>query len=355
MTHMKKNIFYFTPYYPPDNNAAAIRNYWFVKTLKEDGHNVRLVTGKNLHVGLPKNTDSAINRLWKEQLAGISLFMKVLTSRNDLYFFSSPPFITVLLGSLACRITKRKYILDIRDIYPEVFLHLGLLKEESPIYKFILNLTKRMYRSADTIITVSKGLQNKIQNHNPDSKVELIYNGYDCDLFKPNPDKFDKYTIVFHGNLGKFQRIDLLVEVARLMEQSHPDIQFKVIGYGPGEKHLQSPPSNLEYLGPMKYEDIAKYIAKCHMGISLRTDDEISREALPVKVFEYIGVRIPVIVTPQGEASGLVAQYDFGLSCSNDAHDIVKTIQKAFEQQIARNKKEEFSRQGQAKLIKEII
>ncbi len=353
MTHMKKNIFYFTPYYPPDNNAAAIRNYWFVKTLKEDEQNVQLVTGNDLLFKLPKNTDSAIKRLWKEQLAGIALFFKVLSSKHDLYFFSSPPFITILLGSLACRITKRRYILDIRDIYPEVFLHLGLLKEDSPIYKFILGLTKKMYKSADSIITVSKGLQNKIRNHSPESKVELIYNGYDSDLFKPNPNKFEKYTIVFHGNLGKFQRIDLLVEVARLMEKSHPDIQFKVIGYGPGEKHLQNPPSNLEYLGLMKYEDIASYIAKCHMGISLRTDDEISREALPVKVFEYIGVGIPVIVTPQGEASELVENKKLGSTAKNKAQKIIQKILET--KRINIGSVDNFSRQAQSQKVTSII
>ena len=354
MTLMKKNIFYFTPHLPPDNNAAAVRNYWFVKTLKEDGHQLKLVTGKNLSFGLPKNTDRPIKRLWKEQMAGVCLFFQVLMSKSDLYIFSSPPFITILIGSLACRLTNKKYILDIRDIYPEVFIHLKLLKADSLAYKLILRWTKKMYNAAESIITVTEGLENKIKNHCPDTKVERIYNGYDSELFKPNTDKFDKYTIVFHGNLGKFQRIDLLVDVAREMEKSHSDIQFKIIGYGPGEKYLKSPPSNLEYLGPMKYQDIAKFISRCHMGISLRTDDDISREAFPVKVFEYIGVNVPLVITPYGEAAEFVINRSLGVKSTNDVYQIIKAIEEAREN-ITGNNLESFSRQTQSKKIKELI
>lgn len=340
MTLMKKNIFYFTPYYLPDNNAAAVRNFWFVKTLREDGHEVKLVTGKDLAFKLPKNTDSAIKRLLMEQMAGIALALKIIFSKNDLYFLSSPPFFTVLVASLACRLLGKKYILDIRDLYPEVFVNLGLLPKESTAYKYILRFTQIMYNGAQTIITVTEGLENKIRAHSPEAKIHRIYNGYDSELFKPSSEKFDKYTVVFHGNLGKFQRIDLLVDVAREMEETHPEIQFKVIGYGPGAELFKSPPPNLEYLGPMKYEEIAKYIAKCHMGISLRTDDEISREAFPVKVFEYIGVGIPVVITPEGEAAKFVEQSGFGFTTRNSADSIINAIIKT------KNNKKEISEKG---------
>lgn len=348
---MKKNIFYFTPYYLPDNNAAAVRNFWFVKTLREDGHEVKLVTGKDLAFKLPKNTDSAIKRLLMEQMAGFSLALKILFSKNDLYFLSSPPFFTVLVASLACRLLGKKYILDIRDLYPEVFVNLGLLPKESTAYKYILKFTQIMYNGAQSIITVTEGLENKIRKHSPKAEIHRIYNGYDSALFKPSNEKFDKYTVVFHGNLGKFQRIDLLVDVAREMEKTHPEIQFKVIGHGPGAELLKTPPSNLEYLGPMKYEEIAHYIAKCHLGISLRTDDEISKDAVPVKVFEYMGVGLPILVTPKGEASKLIEKEKLGYGRDNNLNEIVSTISKIMKLNPNSSNPQYFNRKNQAQAI----
>lgn len=352
----KQNIFYFTPSFPPVNNAAAIRNYWFVKTLRDDGHTVSLITGRELFFKLPKNTDGALKRLFMEKLAGVSLALKVLFSRHETYIFSSPPFLTVVIAALACRILKKNYILDIRDLYPEVFASLGLVSQKSFAYRYILYFTKIMYRNAKAVITVTKGLEDKIKKHCPSANVCLIYNGYDSELFKPNIEKFEKYTIVFHGNLGKFQRIDLLVEVARAMEKIHPQIEFKVIGYGPGEKFLKNPPQNLQYLGAMKYEDIAKFIAKCHMGISLRTDDEISREAFPVKVFEYMGVGIPVIISPLGEASQFIEKNQLGKEVENKTENIIQTIEHYIHNsEELKQSCEEFSRKNQAMKILNII
>ena len=138
------------------------------------------------------------------------------------------------------------------------------------------------------------------------------------------------------------------------MEEQHPDMEFKVIGYGSGEKFLKNPPGNLEYLGAMKYEDIAKYIAKCHMGISLRTDDEISREAFPVKVFEYMGVGIPMVVTPQGEASSLIENEGIGVGCANEVKAIIAGISSLKESHM-QAKLEHFSRQDQSKRILQIL
>lgn len=344
---MKKNIFYFSPYFPPENNAASVRNFWFVKVLKNDGHKVHLVTNDMLYFKLPLNTDSAFKRLIKEALSGINLFFKVLFSKKEIYIFSSPPFITIMIGVFACWLKRSKYILDIRDIYPQVFFSLGIISEDSLPSKISLWITKKMYDKAFSIITVTNGIKKIIENETK-TKIALIYNGYDPELFKPSIEKFDKFTVVFHGNLGKFQRIDLLVEVAKEMEKTHPEIQFKVIGKGPGEKYLQAPPSNLEYLGAINYQEIGKYISKCHLGISLRTDDQISRDAFPVKVFEYIGVGIPVIVSPEGEASNFVKKEEFGFETENIKENVCHLIIKAQSTEFSQKSNEEFSRYNQA-------
>lgn len=352
MIKQKKNIFYFTPALPPASNAAAVRNYWFIKTLKEDGHNLSVVTGEDLFFKLPSNQESAVKRLIKEVCAGLSLFFKVLYSNKDLFFFSSPPYITIMIAIFACWLRGHKYILDIRDIYPHVFFNLGLIAKDSLPAKMLLKVTGLMFTKAQHVITVAEGLVNLVKEMSPSAKIKLIYNGYDDDLFKPSTEKFKKFTVVFHGNLGKFQRIDLLRKVAEKMLTADPEIKFKVIGYGPGEKFLQEPPANLEFLGKIDYQDIAKYIAKCHLGISLRTEDQISRDALPVKMFEYIGVGIPVIVTPKGEAGKLIESEKLGFQLDNNVAEIIENILEIKNSSLQQsNSNNRFSRQFQSKKI----
>ena len=350
---MKKNIFYFTPSLINESNAAAVRNYWLHKVLNDHCQKIKLISNKDFIFKLPNNNQSTFTRLLKETFSGINLFFKVLFNKSDIYFFSSPPYITIMIGIIACWLKNKKYILDIRDVYPEVLFDLGVVQPNSIIGKILSSLTSKAYNKAYKIITVTEGFKLVIEKYT-DNKVELIYNGYDPELFKPSHEKFEKFTVVFHGNLGKFQRIDLLVEVAKVMEQTHPEIQFKIIGSGPGEKYLHNPPGNLEYLGKMPYQDIGKFIAKCHLGISLRTDDEISKEAFPVKVFEFIGVGIPVIVSPPGEASKFVEKNNLGFTTTNDPQEIKERIMNVYSNQsFNKDTSGTFSRHNQSlKLLK---
>ena len=58
----------------------------------------------------------------------------------------------------------------------------------------------------------------------------------------------------------------------------------------------------------------------------MRTDGGIGKTAFPVKVFEYIGAGLPVIVTPVSEAGGVVEGEKIGLQCDNDINKIINGI-----------------------------
>ena len=72
------NILYFTPNFPPQSEAAATRAYWFVKTLRESGHDVEVLTGQTTKSRLASNKDHPFKRLLWENIIGIELFLKML-------------------------------------------------------------------------------------------------------------------------------------------------------------------------------------------------------------------------------------------------------------------------------------
>ena len=85
-------ILYFTPFYPPQGEAASTRAYWFVKVLKEAGHSVVVLNASQFTLRPASNKDRAIIRLLKENLSGWELLFRVITRRNDIIVLSSPPF-----------------------------------------------------------------------------------------------------------------------------------------------------------------------------------------------------------------------------------------------------------------------
>ena len=116
----------------------------------------------------------------------------------------------------------------------------------------------------------------------------------------------------FHGILGQFQDVESVLEVAKRLGEH--DIDVVVIGYGVKSALLQEATiPNLHYLGRLTFDETIDVVAGCHLGLCLRRNDEISRDALPVKVWECLGLGIPSVVTPICEAGEFLQKNGCGV------------------------------------------
>ena len=331
------NIAYVAPDFLPNNNAGSIRNSFFVDALQKDNHNVFVFSSfanKKYQMilnrlKLPGNKEGNIKRLFKEICFSIEMFFRIIFYKKmDLYIISSPPFFVAIFAFIAAKIkNKNNVILDIRDIYPEVFFANNLLSAKGFIGKTLKKIEKYMYKNAKEIVTVTKGLKQLIINSSiQKNKIHLIRNGYDPNFFSHSDVKYNFFTIVFHGTMGRFQNIELLVDLIEAMKKDE-SIRFLVIGKGPKDyliKNINT--KNLHYHNNVSYTEINSYISKAHIGLSLRTDGDIGKTAFPVKVFEYIGTGLPIIITPLSEAGEVVEEEEIGLQYSNDINKIIKGI-----------------------------
>jgi glycosyltransferase involved in cell wall biosynthesis len=349
-------IFVYTPFYPPQPQAAAVRSYWIIKALKDARHEVNVYSSiktddsKKLIFNPADNKQTFLKRLFFEILAGVELFFRIFFSNKDLYILSSPPFITILIASLGCFLKKKKYIIDVRDIYPDIYFAQGLIREKSLLAILIKKVTSFMYSHAHVTLSVTPGLVKKIKNLSPTSKVELLINGYDRDLFKPCDEKFKNFTVIFHGNMGQVQNIPIILEVAKLLENENVDFHF--IGEGPQAQLFKGElTQNVKYLGSKDYKEIPSYISKAHIGFSARRDDEIGADAFPVKVFEYLGVGIPIIMTPPSKVMPTMVHsgiYEFENSQIKEMADKILELKKSGERVVL---KDNLSRQDVSKKI----
>lgn len=368
-----KNIGYIVFDFLPTPNAGAVRSSFIADELIDLGYNLFIFTSaKNLNYNIvstrivphPKKKDKNITRLIKEFLYGIGLFFTILfKKRMDIYIISTPPFFIAIFAFLASKIkNKNNLILDVRDIYPEVFFENKLISKNGFVGKILKKAEYFLYKNSKSIITVTNGLKELISLHNFNSEnIILIRNGYDENLFYASKFKNKNFTIVFHGTLGKFQNIELLVELINYFNKTNQNIKFLVIGSGVKEILLRNIElNNFTYLDNIEYKDIPGVISKCHLGISLRTDDNIGKTAFPVKIFEYIGVAIPIINTPISESGRIIEENNFGLQSDNNIELVVKNIQKiinnydSFVSSILK-KRSYYSRQYQSKKLVTLV
>jgi len=336
-----KNIFIFSQNFTPSSLGDSIRIKSIVQYLNDNGYNVTLFTTTNdpkriensllkiyiLNWAIPYNKDRFFTRLVKEIILGIELFFKLLFLKNkSYYFFTSPPFLTNLLGILATIFKKGNLIIDVRDLYPDVYVNQGLISESSSIHKLLSYLEKSIYKRAFYILCATEGLEREIINRSNKNKVILLRNGY-ANFFKISSIKQNNFTVVFHGSLSKFQNIDLLIDIIKKINNLTQEIKFIIIGSGPKEIILKNLISdNLLFLGRLSNEETAYIVNKCHLGISLRDDSKISIDSFPVKLYEYIGAGIPSIATPISEGGRILEKLKIGFNLDNNCKSIIDLI-----------------------------
>lgn len=338
----KKSVCIVVQLFYPESPAMAVRNRYLADAFLDAGYDTSILTS-NLSKGIKEyqvqtlwspigsNQDSAYIRLFKELVYSLEMFFRVLFHPAQLFFISSPPFTISYAASLACRITGKRFIFDVRDEYPEVYFIEGLVNPDGLFGKLLRRIERNIYRKSELTTTVTERIVEKLgdKSGQPD-KIRLVRNGFADNISVVDQLSTDPFNIVFHGNMGKFQNPQLIVEVAKKCEAIKLPVNFLVYGWGAQTQVIldaQEDISILQHLGTIGHEEVPQLLKTISLGISFQGNTDISKNSFPSKVMEFIGSGIPSLVTPISEAGRFVEKHGVGYQFdANDSDGIVEKI-----------------------------
>jgi glycosyltransferase involved in cell wall biosynthesis len=325
--HLEGKILIVTSEYYPMPAAAAARVMPWVSELKLFCSNITVLTSSNAYkekglversfFSVPNNKAKLFIRLVQELLLGLELGLKILIKKEvSLCIITSPPFFMACFCAFFAKISGVAYVFDVRDRYPGVLEDLGVLKLTSFLGQTLQGLEAWVYRGANHITTVTNGLLNELQSEFPDAKFRLLRNGFDEEVFSDellDDKKADRFTVVYHGRLGRFYDIDSYLKIIELVGKLEPSIRFLMVGDFPTKILLFKSP-NLKILPMMNLEDLSKKLSTCHLGICLLRELPAMKNAFPAKSYDFIGAGLPQIVGPAGELYDFIANLGGGIS-----------------------------------------
>ena len=208
MVKKDKGLIILSQYFYPDLASTAQLLTELAEDLKGYGYNIKVYTGKPSY--LKNRTKTKKKEIYKEisiyrvtatrfnknNIIGrvsnffsyfLSVFFKLLfqKDRYPLLIVSNPPFLSII-GLLFKKTRKQKYIYLIHDIYPDIAVALGYLKEKSIIAKLWDKINYQVLINAEKVaITktkISRELLRYLKSVNkPDSigkKIKLIFQLY---------------------------------------------------------------------------------------------------------------------------------------------------------------------------------
>lgn len=171
-----------------------------------------------------------------------SLYGKEAKDCNVIYAVSTPP----IIGVMSAFVKRRRnipFVYVLQDIFPDSLLGTGLVKKNSFLWKISRKIEDYTYKYADKIIVIGEDFKRNIMVKGvPEEKIEVVYNWVDENAVVPvakedNPlfEEFglnrDKFHVIYAGNLGYAQNIDVIVDSAKEMI-GDKDVEFLIFGTG---------------------------------------------------------------------------------------------------------------------------
>lgn len=345
MGYKRDDVLVVSTYYAPIENACTNRIIPIVNGLLEAGHRVSVMAARgssaigsesisSLWTSAPKSNSSALRKLLGELvLAAAMLFAALFRPRPKLAIVTSPPFLPAIVAVFVLGVIRRiPIILDIRDLYPQVYIDGGLLREESFLHRFFRRIEEKLYKHSSIVVTVTDGMA-EVMKRNHGIHAVVVKNGYDPDLFWPEDDKSDIFTLIVHGTIGRMQDTEMVVGTAAELHSRNLPVRVLLVGDGSGAATLENTSlMNLEYLGPRPKLEVAELVRNSHISLVIRRDDVIGRTALPVRALEALGAGLPIIAAPKSEFSRMVHTGGYGLAIeTHDPKIIADAIERLME------------------------
>jgi glycosyltransferase involved in cell wall biosynthesis len=369
------NVLVLYQYFGTNKGGWSTRIYEFTKCWSDSGATVTVITApfeksdikatklierqkvENINLIVINVSDSNRNGILKRVfnfiLFSVLASWYTLTLKYDVVVASSGPIFIGIPGLIAKVIKRKKFIFEIRDLWPGGAITMGLVKNKTVIYLAIL-LEKTLYFCSDKVVAASVGMKQNIQKRYPTVPVEVITNISDNELFDNKnsnvsmPDWAKNKQLILHiGSLGFIHNCIQIVEAIYYMRQ-HKDYlnDFVVVFIGEGAERKMLEDKVVEYsleeyvkfLGLIPKLEVAHWMKKASMSILTTLDNEVQDTCSPNKVFDTFAAGVPLVQTTKGWLKELLDKEKCGLNVqSGDPESMARAIEQILLDQQLQN------------------
>ena len=270
---------------------------------------------------VPYKTNVSVWRLLNHLLIGLSFgFQALKRKKPDVIVVSYPTVVLAFVAVLYSRIRGVRVIVDVRDLWPDIFIKSALLK-----FLLLPQILMKAFimKRANEVIGVSPGYVKWGTGNstvNPNNVLPLSHYSIDAAALSAGV-LTGTIQFVFVGSLGSTYDLDLIVDISKLFKASNLDYKIVVCGDGPLResfcKNIEGD-TNIQFRGWLNKEEMKEALNEAHFGLMLYKAD--SPQGWPNKLFEYMSSGLPIINSLNGESWNLIEDKKLGINITR--HDL---------------------------------
>jgi glycosyltransferase involved in cell wall biosynthesis len=262
-------------------------------------------------------------------ISGIQFWKGIWTKDIDLIYVASTPPTQGALAALVKKFKRVPFVYNLQDIFPDSLAGTGLAKKGGLLWKIGRVIENFTYRNADKIIVISEDFKKNIMAKGvPEEKIEVIYNWVDeqaitpieneeNELFEEFNINRNKFRVVYAGNLGNAQNIELIVDASRRLKDNDR-IEFIVFGKGGLEEEIKKVKEkeqldNFKILPLQPFDRVSKVYGLGHVCI-VTCKPGLGGAAMPSKTWSIMSSGRAVLANfDEGELKEIVENNQCGI------------------------------------------
>ena len=229
-----------------------------------------------------------------------------LGPRVDAVLAMSPPLPIAATGWLVAKARRAPFVLNIQDVTPDAAVELGALTNPQAI-RAGEELEKWSYNRAQAVTVLSEDMRANLAAKTDPAKLHVIPNFADTDAIRPGPRDNayrreyglgDKTVVMYAGNVGMSQSLELMVEAARHF-RDRDDLVFVVNGVGSGLKPLRELAAGLDNIvfAPMQPLDrLPEVLAAADLHLVL-LHTGLAKASVPSKIYSILSAARPALAS----------------------------------------------------------
>lgn len=265
------------------------------------------------------------------------LFTRLKPDRVFIYEVS--PMTQALPGVWLSKRRKIPCDIYVLDLWPENFSIITGINNNLVI-KSLLRMVNYIYKSSKNIFISSPSFRDSICEKGDYADKIKYWPQFAEDFYEKKTgilENIEELRIVFAGNIGYAQGLDILPETAIFLKERMLKVKFVIVGDGRYKKELMTTVQKnkvedyFEFKDKVEANKIPEIFSENHLSLISLSKNEIFKMTLPAKLQSTMACGMPILVAADGEVSKVVEESKSGLvGPSGDATALARNIELIF-------------------------
>jgi glycosyltransferase involved in cell wall biosynthesis len=244
----------------------------------------------------------------------------------DLVIGTTPSLFQGVSAYLLAVIKRRPLLLEVRDLWPDFAIEMGILKS-----RLLIFLARRvemfLYWRSTHILVNSPAYIDHVQSKGiPRGKISLIPNGVDPSMFDPAEQGSSiretyklqgKFVVVYAGAMGPANDIGTIVRAANRLRDVD-NITFLLVGDGKSKKQIadqidQLGLTNVILAGAHPKSHVRFFLGAADACVATLKNIPMFSTTYPNKVFDYMAAGRPTLIAIDGVIRKVIEEGSAGI------------------------------------------